>query len=65
LCEGISLVSLIEQTTRKDAANLLMKAGFSSYMGALVSEYIETGDTIADLLRKKKLKRFETAYNEN
>jgi len=34
LCDGIKLVADIESRSKKAAAELLMKAGLSSYMGA-------------------------------
>jgi hypothetical protein len=33
LCTGVELVAKIERTSKKQAAELLMKAGLSSYMG--------------------------------
>ena len=33
LCDGVDIVALIERTTKKQAAEMLMKAGLSSYMG--------------------------------
>ena len=39
---GIDLVSQIERYSKKDAANMLMERGLSSYMGEKVTEYIES-----------------------
>jgi len=41
LCNGIELISQLERTTKKAAAELLIKAGFSSYMGNKITEQIK------------------------
>jgi len=41
LSEGIEFIAKIERISKKQAAELLMKAGFSSWMGEKVGEYIQ------------------------
>jgi hypothetical protein len=49
------LVTVIERTTRKQAAELLMLAGLSSYMGLKITEYIQAERAARD--RNKKIIR--------
>jgi hypothetical protein len=60
LCEGIEIVAAIERISKKQAADLLMRAGFSSYMGGKVTEYIETEKEARKLNQKIKMTRFIT-----
>ena len=60
LSDGIELVALIEHISKKQAAELLMKAGLSSYMGAKVTEYIENKRVAREQNQKLKLTRFVT-----
>jgi hypothetical protein len=60
LCDGITIVAAIERTNKKQAAELLMKAGLSSYMGAKVTEYIENKRVAREQNQKLKLTRFVT-----
>ena len=45
LCDGIEIVAAIERTSKKDAAEMLVKAGLSSYMGAKITEHIKEEQT--------------------
>lgn len=58
LCDGVDIVALIERTTKKQAAELLMKAGLSSYMGAKITEHIENERKAREQNEKLKLTRF-------
>lgn len=58
LCNGIRLVADIERTSKKQAAELLMRAGLSSYMGAKVTEQIEMERAARELNQKVKATRF-------
>jgi transposase len=40
LSDGIELVAAIERTSKKRAAEMIMSAGFSSYMGEKITEHI-------------------------
>ena len=40
ICDGVDMVAAVELTSKKAAAEMLMKAGLSSYMGAKISKYI-------------------------
>ena len=55
LSDGIDLVAAIELTSKKRAAELIMTAGFSSYMGQKITEYIQA-ERIAQE-RNEKLRR--------
>jgi hypothetical protein len=57
-CDGIELVAKIEQVTKKQAAELLMKAGLSSYMGGKLTEYIKADYLARELNQKIKMTRF-------
>ncbi len=46
LCDGVGWVAKIERTSKKMAAQMLIERGFSSYMGAKITEQIEN-DRIA------------------
>lgn len=58
LCDGIELVGVIERTSKKRAAELLMKAGLSSYMGEKVTEYIERDRVAREINQKVHMTRF-------
>ena len=58
LCDGIELIAKIEHTSKKQAAELLMKAGLSSYMGAKITKHIEDKRAARELNQKVKLTRF-------
>ena len=58
LCDGIELVAKIERTSKKQAAELLMKAGLSSYMGGKITKHIEDKRAARELNQKLKLTRF-------
>ena len=58
LSDGIELVALIEHISKKQAAELLMKAGLSSYMGGKITEYIESKRKAREQNQILKLTRF-------
>ncbi len=58
LYDGIELVAKIENVNRKKAAELLMKAGLSSYMGAKLTEYIKNDQAAREQNQKMKMTRF-------
>ena len=58
LCDGIELVAEIERITKKDAAELLMQAGFSSYMGGKITEYIKSEHAAREMDQKVQRSRF-------
>ena len=58
LCEGVDIVALIERTTKKQSAELLMKAGLSSYMVRKLTEYIKSERGAQELNQKVKMTRF-------
>jgi hypothetical protein len=58
LYEGIELVAAFENTTKKQAAELLMKAGLSSYMGEKIADYIKSEQAARELNQKIKMTRF-------
>jgi len=60
LCTGIELVAKIEQTSKKQAAELLMKAGLSSYMGRKITDYIHSEQIAREQNQKVKMTRFVT-----
>jgi hypothetical protein len=58
LCDGVELIAAIEHTSKKQAAELLMKAGLSSYMGPKLTKYIEDERVARELNQKVKMTRF-------
>lgn len=58
LYDGIELVSAIENVNRKQAAELLLKAGLSRYMGEKLAEYIKNEQAARELNQKIKMTRF-------
>jgi hypothetical protein len=58
LSSGIDLVAKIERTSKKQAAEMLMKAGLSSYMGSMISKQIELDRIAREQNQKAKLTRF-------
>ena len=58
LSNGIELVAKIERTSKKQAAELLMRAGLSSYMDAKLTEHIERERAARELNQKVKATRF-------
>ena len=58
LCDGIELVAKIERTSKKRAAELLMKAGLSSYMAGKLAEHRENERKAREQNQKVKLTRF-------
>jgi hypothetical protein len=53
-CARIELVAAIERTTKKQAAELLINAGLSSYVGKKLTEYIENERAARELKPKSK-----------
>ncbi len=60
LCDGIELVAAIERLSKKDAAEMLVKAGLSSYMGGKITEYIKKEQSARQYNQKVKPTRFVT-----
>ena len=58
LCDGIDWVAKNELITKKAAAELLMKAGLSSYMGGKIIEYIKNERAARELNQKLQRSRF-------
>ena len=58
LCDGIEFIAKIERTSKKRTAELLMKAGLSSYMGDKISEYIHSEHIAKEQNQKAKITRF-------
>ena len=58
VCNGIEFVSYYEKCSKKQAAELLMKAGLSSWMGGKVKEYIEADRIAREKDEKMKRTRF-------
>jgi hypothetical protein len=58
IADGITIVAATERTSLKQAAELLMKAGPSSYMGAKLTEYIKNDQAARALNQKVKMTRF-------
>jgi len=58
LCDGITLAADIEQTSKKRAADLLMRAGLSSYMGDKLAQYIKEDRAAREQNQKVKMTRF-------
>jgi cell division protein FtsX len=58
LCDGIEIVAAIERTSKKQAAELLMKVGLSRYMGINIGEYIKNEQAARELNQKMKMTRF-------
>ena len=58
LCDGIKIVADIEDCSKKSAAELLMKAGLSSYMGQKLTDYIHDEQLAREQNQKIKMTRF-------
>ena len=58
LCDGIKLVADIERSSKKNAAELLMKAVLSSYMGGKLTKYIEDERAAREQNQKIKMTHF-------
>jgi hypothetical protein len=58
VCNGIELVALIERTSKKAPAELLMKAGLSSYMDGKITEQIKLDTAARERNEKPKRTRF-------
>jgi hypothetical protein len=58
LCDGIELVAKIERKSKKDAAELLMKAGLSSYTGAKLTEYLKDERAAQEFHQRMRYNRF-------
>jgi hypothetical protein len=58
LYDGIELVGVIERINKKQAADLLMRAGLSSYMGGKVDEYIKMETEARECNQTVQVNRF-------
>jgi hypothetical protein len=58
LSDGIELVALIERSTKKAAAEYLVKAGLSSYMGQKLKDYMNAERAAQASNEKQKPTRF-------
>jgi hypothetical protein len=58
LCDGIEIVAVIERVNKKQAADLLMKTGISSYMGDKLSEHIHSEHVAREQNQKVKITHF-------
>ncbi|OGO30992.1 MAG: hypothetical protein A2Z29_01210 [Chloroflexi bacterium RBG_16_56_11] len=58
ISDGIELVASIENTTKKHAAEELIAAGLSKYMGAKITEWIQAERAAAERNEKAKRNRF-------
>ena len=58
LCDGIDMVAAVELTSKKDAAELIVKAGLSSYMGKKLSDYIASEKIAREHNQKVRMTRF-------
>jgi hypothetical protein len=58
LSKGIELVALIENISKKDAAELLMSAGLSKHMGSLIKKQIELDKIAREQKQKVQLTQF-------
>ena len=58
LCNGIDVVAEMEKCNKTAAADLLMRADLSSYMGEKVSEYYKAEREAKKNNQKLKLTRF-------
>jgi hypothetical protein len=56
--DGFELVSKIEKISKKQAAHLLIEAGFKYYIGEKIKEDIRNRLAAKELNRKVKLTRF-------
>ena len=58
LHDGIDLASTVELISKKAAAEMLMKAGLSSYMGSKISKYIHDEKIAREHNQKVRMTRF-------
>jgi hypothetical protein len=58
ICNGIKFVADYERCSKKRAAEIIMQAGFSSYMGEKLTEYIESDRLARERNEKVKMTRF-------
>jgi hypothetical protein len=58
MCNGIKFVADYERYSKKRAAEIIMQAGFSSYMGEKLTEYIEAERLAREHNEKLKITRF-------
>jgi len=56
--DGIDFVHKVEEVSKKQAAHLLLEAGFKYYMGEKVKEYIRAGNAIDKIQENYRLLRF-------
>jgi hypothetical protein len=58
ICDSIEIVAAIERTSKKRAADLLMRAGLSKYMGAKLAEYIKNEQAAREQNQRIKMTHF-------
>jgi len=58
MCDGVELVSAIERISKKDSAEMLMKAGLSSYMGGKITDFIHDEEIARKINQKMQQTRF-------
>ena len=57
-CDGIEWIAGIERISKTDAANLLMKAGLSSYIGDKITEYLQDQRAAQQFHQRMRYNRF-------
>jgi len=57
--DGVELISKIEHSTKKAAANMLMELGMSAYMGSKITKSIQRGDISTDPSQKAEITWFK------
>ena len=58
LCDGIEMIAAVELCSKKAAAEMLMRAGLSSYMGGKLSQFIHDEKIAREHNQKLKMTRF-------
>ena len=58
ICDGVDMVAAAELTSKKAAAEMLMRAGLSSYIGKKISDYIASEKIAREQNQKVKMTRF-------
>ena len=58
ICDGVDMVAAVELTSKKAAAEMLMKQGLSKYMGAKLSEHLQNQRIAEEHNQKVRMTRF-------
>ena len=58
ICDGVDMVAALELTSQKAAAEMLMKAGLSSYMGGKITEFIKSEKIARQQNQNVRMTRF-------